>query len=665
MMRLSSRSMSCMLACQLMLTAAASGQGPSPQPQPMLRDMKNPESVAIGPDGKPYVSLIGEFDQDGDGSIVVFDAGKPKTFAAGLDDPKGLAVLDGSFVVADKKRVLRIDRQGRSSVLAAKEAFPREPKFLNDVVVDDAGNVYVSDSGDLKGNDGAVFRIAPDGRVTLVTDAQKAPSLKGPNGLLVDDAGHLLLLDFVSGELSRLTLADGSLAKLADGFPGGDGLARDWDGNLYISQWTTGALSVLPAGSTQARALPVTFTAAADICLNYKTGQIMTPDMKAGTLTPVALPDANPTDVDTSPLPVQVTPAFAALSFERPIVLTHAGDGTNRVFVCSQLGRVHVFANDPGVAQSSLFLDIKPKVQYKDRENEEGLLGFAFHPKYKENGQFFIYYTTTDAPHTSVVSRFKVSADDPNRADPASEQEVLRIPQPYWNHNGGTIAFGPDGYLYVALGDGGSANDPQGNGQNLTTLLGSILRIDIDRKDAGLAYAVPADNPFVGRSDARPEIWAYGVRNPWRIAFDNQTGACWCADVGQDIWEEIDLIVKGGNYGWNRREARHKFRANGSGPDAAYIEPIWEYHHDIGKSITGGHVYRGRRLPELAGHYLYADYVTGRVWGLRYDEARRQVVANRSIPGNLNPVMSFGEDEQGEVYFMTTQGQLYSFAKAE
>lgn len=372
--------------------------------------------------------------------------------------------------------------------------------------------------------------------------------------------------------------------------------------------------------------------------------------------------------VDESPLPVQIEAAFPKLKFVRPLALTHAGDGTNRVFVVSQLGAIHVFPNQQTAGATKVFMDITSKVVYKEKENEEGLLGLAFHPRYKENRYFYVYYTTTDAPHTSVVSRFQTLSDDPNRADPATEVEIMRIPQPFWNHNGGTICFGPDGYLYIGLGDGGAANDPQGNGQNLKTLLGSVLRIDVDRRAGGQQYAIPRDNPFVNRTGARPEIYAYGIRNIWRMSFDRQTGQLWAADVGQDTWEEIDLIRSGGNYGWNLREGFHAFvPKNGKAhPDAetkqGLLDPIWEYHHDVGKSITGGHVYRGSRVPELVGHYLYADYVTGKMWALRYDEAKKKVVANHTIAGNIKPVFSFGEDEEGDVYFMVDAGTLHRFA---
>jgi glucose/arabinose dehydrogenase len=386
--------------------------------------------------------------------------------------------------------------------------------------------------------------------------------------------------------------------------------------------------------------------------------------------------------VDVRPLAIEVRPAFSKLKWTgwspvsdsgkvtdiRPIVLTHAGDGSNRLFVAAQRGVIHVFPNKNSVKQTKVFLDVSKQVVYKDKQNEEGLLGFAFHPKYKENGHFYLYYTTTDAPHTSVVTRFTVSKTDPNRADPDSAFEIFRIKQPYWNHNGGTIVFGPDGYLYIALGDGGAGKDPHGNGQNLKTLLASILRIDVDHQQGDLNYAIPKDNPFVNRGEAaRPEIWAYGLRNVWRMAFDNATGKLWAGEVGQDLWEEIDIIVRGGNYGWNLREAKHKF-LNGSGPRTDLIEPIWEYDHKVGKSITGGSVYRGKKLPQLTGHYIYADYVTSKIWALKYDHAKQKVVANRPIQtaGNKLPILSFGEDENGEIYFMlptTTGRSLFTFAK--
>jgi len=362
-------------------------------------------------------------------------------------------------------------------------------------------------------------------------------------------------------------------------------------------------------------------------------------------------------------LPVKVEPAFPNIRVDRPIVITHAGDNSNRLFIASQLGKIHVIPNDQGVEETSVFLDVEARVRYVDKMNEEGLLGFAFHPEYRKNGYFYLYYTTTDAPLTSVISRFSVSKDA-NVADPESEVELMRIKQPFWNHNGGTIAFGHDGYLYVGLGDGGKANDPFKNAQNLGTLLGSILRIDVDRHDAGKAYGIPRDNPFVDRDGARGEIYAYGLRNVWRLSFDRKTGALFVADVGQDIWEEINVVTKGGNYGWNLREGKHKFGPNGAEPSDSLVEPILEYNHKVGKSITGGHVYRGEQVKSLAGKYIYADYVSGIMWALVINKDNT-AGTNYVIPWSKLPVLTFGEDQKGEIYFSThlAGGRLYRFVE--
>jgi glucose/arabinose dehydrogenase len=377
-------------------------------------------------------------------------------------------------------------------------------------------------------------------------------------------------------------------------------------------------------------------------------------------------------EIDVRPLDLQVVDAFPGLQWTgwdfgadsgkpqaiRPILVTHFGDGSGRIVVPTQQGVIHSI--DPGASATKVFLDITPKVAYDDKTNEEGFLGLAFHPKFADNGQFFVYYTNKAKKHQNVVARYRVSKSDPQKADPESEEILLTFDKPFWNHDGGTIVFGPDGCLYIALGDGGLANDPFGNGQKLSTLLGKILRIDVDHAGDKTPYAIPKDNPFVGREGARGEIWAYGLRNVWRMAFDKKTGVLWAGDVGQDVWEEIDLIVKGGNYGWNVREGLHPFVRKGGKPPEAdvkpadMIDPIFEYHHDLGKSITGGHVYRGAKHPELVGAYLYADYVSGKMWALTYDEAAKKVVANReiSLPKGL-AVMSFGEDQDGESYLTT------------
>jgi glucose/arabinose dehydrogenase len=395
-------------------------------------------------------------------------------------------------------------------------------------------------------------------------------------------------------------------------------------------------------------------------------------------------------EINTSPLAVEVVPTFTKLEWPdwvtgideglvrdpRPIVITGAGDGSNRMFVATQYGSIHYFENDPDATEMHTFLDIRERVMpFKSRENEEGFLGFAFHPKFKENGQFFVYYSilpTEEKPHTIRISRFTTKKENPNEGDPDSEEALIEIDERYWNHKGGTVVFGPDGYLYIGIGDGGLRDDPHMNGQNLQSLMGKILRIDVDHKtlaEAGdprwsrpaLPYAIPKDNPFAGDSRyARGEVYAYGIRNPWRITFDRETGQGWMADVGQDLWEEIDLLVSGGNYGWNLREGKHKFGLGGVEAEPRLIEPILEYHHDVGKSITGGYVYRGKKLSDLVGGYLYADYVSGQVWALWYDHDTKAVTANRTIREKGTPVITFGEDDNGEVYF-TSEREIFTF----
>ena len=334
----------------------------------------------------------------------------------------------------------------------------------------------------------------------------------------------------------------------------------------------------------------------------------------------------------------------------RPIIVTHAGDGSGRLFVATQQGVIHSLPKD-GVGPTRVFADLTSKVRYLDKENEEGFLGMAFHPRFKENGEFFTYYTPNRQPRASVVSRFRVDPAQTTPADPALEEVLMEVSQPFWNHNGGTLAFGPDGKLYLALGDGGAADDPFEAGQRLDTLLGKILRVDVDKKDAGKNYAIPGDNPFVGRDGARGEIWALGLRNPWRMAFDRKTGALFAADVGQNLWEEINVVKKGGNYGWNLREGFKPFGSSKRKPPVEpLIAPIWEYDHQVGKSITGGFVYRGKAIPELVGKYLYADFVSGKVWALGYDQESGKVTGNHAIKSPMLPVITFGEDEAGEAY---------------
>ena len=667
------------VACVL---AFASSLSAADLPKPLVTGMTNPESVCLGADGRMYVTEIGEFGKDGDGQVSVIVDGKAKPFATGLDDPKGIVAFQNAFFVTDKTRVVKVDAQGKVTTFTAADKFPSPPLFLNDIALEpESGSLFVSDSGDLKGAEGAVFRIdVKSGKTELVVDAKSLPGLNTPNGLALDGASHLLLADFGSGVLYRIKLADKSAQKIAEGFDGGDGLTWDKHGRLFITSWKTGKVWGIPRPGQKAVLLADKFEQAADSCLDPTGRFLLVPDMKAGTLTALPTTIAG-WEVDDSPLTIGTEVAFPKLQWTgwsaeteagkvsqlRPMLLTHAGDGSNRVFVPLEEGLIHVFPNDDAATKTNIFLDIRDRVRYSDKQNEEGLLGLAFHPKFKTNGEFFVFYTDVKAKMANVVSRFRVSKSDPNKADPASEEELIRFERPFWNHDGGTLAFGPDGFLYVTHGDGGSGGDPQGNGQNLQTLLGKVLRLDIDHQANGKKYAIPKDNPFVGQKDAAPEIWAYGLRNLWRMSFDRQTGELWAGEVGQNLFEEIIVLKAGGNYGWSLRESLHPFGVKGVDVRDNLIDPIWEYHHDLGKSITGGGIYRGTKVPELNGAYLYADYVSMRMWALWYDAAKGRVIANREIKGPSLPVLSFGEDEKGEAYFLALTGNgraIYRFVKS-
>ncbi len=392
---------------------------------------------------------------------------------------------------------------------------------------------------------------------------------------------------------------------------------------------------------------------------------------EAATLAPdtVALPTSNPTpdaglDRPSSSgdvLPgIALRPAFPNLQLERLTNLVQPDDGTNRIFITEQWGRIRVFPNEPTVEHPGMFLDIQGRS--RGGANEEGLLGLAFSPDFAENGHFFVYYSAID-PRRSVLSRFTVSDNDPNLADVFSEIVILEVEQPYSNHNGGQIEFGPDGYLYVALGDGGLASDPMGNGQNTGTLLGSILRLDVSGVSPDAGYAIPLDNPFVGVSGARGEIWAYGLRNPWRFSFDSEIGLMWAADVGQNSYEEIDVVKRGGNYGWNIMEGLHCFSPS-QGCDTAGLEmPVAEYGRSEGCSVTGGHVYRGSDLPGLVGAYVYADFCTGRIWGISYDgetATEPQLLVDSDLA-----ITSFGRGLDGSLYVLSRDDGVYIAVPAE
>jgi len=356
-----------------------------------------------------------------------------------------------------------------------------------------------------------------------------------------------------------------------------------------------------------------------------------------------------------------VAVAFPSLSFEHPVGIYSASDGSGRLFVLEQRGVIYAFHNQRDVAAADIFLDIRDRVN--SAGSEEGLLGLAFHPDFASNGFFYVDYTASN-PRRTVIARFSVATGDTNVADKTSELVLLEVLQPYSNHNGGQLAFGLDRFLYVALGDGGSAGDPQGNGQNRTTLLGKILRIDVDRSFGALNYGIPSDNPFLGNTlGFREEIYAYGFRNPWRFSFDPETGWLWAADVGQDRVEEIDIVGKGQNYGWNVMEGNLCFNPSTGCNQTGLTFPIWTYNHTLGFSVTGGFVYRGSELPELVGSYVYGDFGSGRIWALRYNGVDKPVNTDL-LDSSLN-ISSFGVDEHNELYICDYSGQIYRLVKAE
>jgi len=350
---------------------------------------------------------------------------------------------------------------------------------------------------------------------------------------------------------------------------------------------------------------------------------------------------------------LQLVNAFPNLGFTRPLFLTHSPDGTNRIFVVQQNGVIRVFPNDSAVTFAATFLNISNKLSSSD--GEQGLLGLAFHPNYRTNGYFYVNYTAPN-PLRTVVARFSVSQNDPNKADSLSEYKIFEVNQPFVNHNGGMILFGADGYLYVGMGDGGSAGDPQNNAQNLSSLLGKILRIDVDRTTATTNYAIPPDNPLRGNTQGyREEVWAYGFRNPWRFSEDTVSGQIWVGDVGQNAWEEIDLLQRGGNYGWRIMEGAHCYNPPSGCSTTGLILPVKEYPNAGSEcSVTGGYIYRGAARPELVGAYIYADYCSGKIWKFRYSNG--QVSEDSLLIDAPFSISSFGIDQNNELHICNYSG---------
>jgi glucose/arabinose dehydrogenase len=328
---------------------------------------------------------------------------------------------------------------------------------------------------------------------------------------------------------------------------------------------------------------------------------------------------------------------------DAPLAVTNAGDGSGRIFVLEQRGQIRVVQD--GRLAGDPFLDIGDRLT---AGGERGLLGLAFHPAFPDDPRFFVNYT--DLEGNTVVSSFSVPTPRANRADRDREEVLLRIDQPFSNHNGGALAFGPDGHLYISTGDGGGGGDPKDNGQRLDTLLGKILRIDVDGATAGGRYAVPADNPFADGNGGEPEIWHVGLRNPWRMSFDRETGDLWIGDVGQGSWEEVDVARTGTgplNFGWNRVEGFECFEPADCDP-TQFTPPVTAYGHDLGCSVIGGNVYRGSSQPLLAGGYVYSDYCGGNLWVL--DPASDGPVEAPPVADTGRQISAIGEDESGELY---------------
>lgn len=353
---------------------------------------------------------------------------------------------------------------------------------------------------------------------------------------------------------------------------------------------------------------------------------------------------------------LRLTEVFSLL--QQPLFLTHAGDGSGRVFIVEQGGRIRV-ARD-GELQNAPFLDLRGRVS---GDSEQGLLGLAFAPDFASSGRFYVNYTNLAGG--TVVARFTVDPQNPDRADPNSEQALIAYAQPFPNHNGGWMGFGPDGYLYIASGDGGSGGDPQDNAQRLDTPLGKMLRVDV----SGEQVTIPADNPFANQSGARPEIWAYGLRNPWRASFDRETGDLWIADVGQGRTEEVNFqpagVAGGRNYGWRILEGS-QCRSGGCS-SAGTVLPVSEYGRDLGCSVTGGYVYRGSRYPALRGSYLFGDFCSGRVFALRRQGEGDSAAAfsREQLASTSLPISSFGEDEEGNLYLVSYDGRVFLLSDGE
>ncbi len=362
---------------------------------------------------------------------------------------------------------------------------------------------------------------------------------------------------------------------------------------------------------------------------------------------------------------IEISPTFENQKLKLPVALAIPPDDTERLFLVQQFGKITILPKDRTSSDEITFLDLTDRPLIK-QQFEEGLLGLAFHPDYSKNRKFYLYYSLQDPKHT-VVSEMQTSADNPNKADLSTERVLLEIPQPFWNHNSGNILFGPDGYLYIAIGDGGKSNDPQRFAQNTFAYNGKILRIDVNTRAGNRPYGLPEDNPFLNKPGHHPEIFALGLRNPWGLTFHPKTKELWAADVGQGAWEEIDIITNGGNYGWSFDEATHPANARSDKPskDLKFIDPIHEYGRADGISITGGLHYRGKSVPALQGQYIYGDWGFGNLWALGSENGKKtsniKIYSRPKENQKFRPT-AFAEDADGELLILSHDGKIYTIS---
>lgn len=354
---------------------------------------------------------------------------------------------------------------------------------------------------------------------------------------------------------------------------------------------------------------------------------------------------------------VELAPALGGLEFDKPVALIFPDEISEAAYILEQSGRVLSVTLKDDEWMVKELLDLEDRVS--DRGREEGLLGLALSPNFPSEPYMYVNYTAS-SPRRTVVSRFTVDSLELNMADAASEFVFLEVDQPYANHNGGQLAFGPDDYLYIGFGDGGSAGDPRDNGQDPGTMLGTMVRIDVNNLDSTGTYAIPEDNPFIGKEWSRPEVWAYGLRNPWRFSFDRLTGELWAADVGQNEREEVNVIRSGLNYGWNVMEGSLCYgRGNGGCSGEGLELPVTEYGREDGCSITGGYVYRGEDIPELYGSYVFGDFCSGKIWSYSPDTDQTALLTDTNLS-----ISSFGEDRNGEIYVVSLDGGVYALVKS-